>query len=153
MLNSMFKIFNCGQQNVTRKSSVYLSYQHLSWCPISVDWAALTLRLVYSTALVLFTENDPFGTLTWHLAAPLSNKIQDRTLLKFDNRFRTFQRQCLKSFALVNETCQQTWGNSGENCAPVYSSNFKHYGTPSGFPSTSSWLRMVRHLVGSSVYI
>jgi len=40
-----------------------LSNQRLSWCPMSVELGALTLRLVHPTAPVLLTKNGPLGTL------------------------------------------------------------------------------------------
>ncbi|KYN09292.1 hypothetical protein ALC57_18598 [Trachymyrmex cornetzi] len=40
-----------------------LSNRRLSWCPMSVELVALTLRLVHPTAPVLLTRNGPLGTL------------------------------------------------------------------------------------------
>ncbi|KAL6253600.1 hypothetical protein P5V15_002920 [Pogonomyrmex californicus] len=45
------------------RASCFGSNQRLSWCPMSVELGALTLRLVHPTAPVLLTKNGPLGTL------------------------------------------------------------------------------------------
>jgi hypothetical protein len=69
---SIFRASNFGRWVVTHSLAdsdfhghrpAVLSYQRLSWCPMSVDLGALTLRLVHPTAPVLLTKSGPLGTL------------------------------------------------------------------------------------------
>ena len=61
---------------------------------MSVDFGALTPRLVHPTAPVLLTKNGPLGTLIQK--SPASPKQTGAlTHLKFENRLRAFRSQGL----------------------------------------------------------